>query len=282
MNLDDVKPVNSGDTSSDDVADVTLGGDTPAPNTEQRKAAKETEDKTEAKPEDAKEADEEKASEDTSEASDADKSEDKAASDEVWPETADETSASVIDTLKDAGVTPTDAKALLWDAVQAGDPTKIDRDALVEKVGAARANLIMIGVKDITTRNNAQIEAARTVVNEAAGSAENWARVRDWAQKNVPEADLAEYREMIDRGGRFAKVAAQEIVEKYNADSKNTSVAPTSKAVTPDSKPSKPSVQGISRSEYGRKLDILVRRGAKEAEFNALKAQRRAGVQQGL
>lgn len=258
----------------------------PPSNAERAAAAKAEADKVIA---DAK-ATEEDASEEEAENTDpAEGAEEEAEADakpealdnSVWGDTGDDVGNSVLETLQNSGVSTEEAKALLWDAVAAGDPTKVDRDALVEKVGKANATLIMAGIETVTAKNNAAIAEVTAIAHETAGSKEGWEKTTAWARKNMSEDDLAELKAMIDKGGRAAKFATAELVSAYNADPKNTSLNAGKGQVTPDAKSTK-KVEGISRLEYGQQMLQLQRRGASQDEFAALRAKRNAGKAQGL
>ena len=199
----------------------------------------------------------------------------------VWGDAGSDVANSVLETLQNSGVKPDEAKALLWDAVQEGDPSKIDRDALVEKVGKAKATLIMAGVNGVIRDNKERLEAVQKVTFDVAGGEANWKTAAAWAVKHIPENDLEELRGMLDKGGRSAKVAAQEIVEKYNKDPKNTSLN-KGKTITPGGKPSTKVENPLSRAQYGAELDRAHNRRAGPAEFAALKARRDAGKKLGI
>lgn len=199
----------------------------------------------------------------------------------VWGDAGSDVANSVLETLQNSGVKPDEAKALLWDAVQTGDPSKIDRDALVEKVGKAKATLIMAGVNGVIRDNKERLEAVQKVTFDVAGGEANWKTAAAWAVKNIPENDLEELRGMLDKGGRSAKVAAQEIIEKYNGDSRNTSLN-KGKTITPGGKPSTKVENPLSRAQYGAELDRAHNRRAGPSEFAALKARRDAGKKLGI
>ena len=199
----------------------------------------------------------------------------------VWGDTGDDVANSVLETLQNSGVTPEEAKALLWDAVEAGDPTQVDRDTLVEKVGKAKATLIMAGVKNVTDTNNKQIAEVTAIAHDAAGSKEDWDKATKWANATMDPNDLDELRSMIDTGGKSAKFATAELVAAYNADPKNTALKAGKGQITPDTKSTK-KVEGISRLKYGQELEKLHNRRGSPAEFEKLKAQRNAGKAQGL
>lgn len=287
--LDNITPAggneapNSVDNTEDDqpVVDPKVEDPAPAPVTPPPSNAERAKAKAEAKAKEEAEAKpEEKPAE---EAEDGDKKDSETLDTDVWGDSGDEVTNSVLLTLQNAGVSTEDAKALLWDAVAEGDPTKVDRDALIEKVGKANATLVMAGVENVTARNNAKLNEVVTIASDAAGGKDNWSKVAAWAKSGMDEAELNDLRGMLDAGGAKARFASAEIVKAYNADPKNTSVGATKKPMTGDSK-STAAVQGISRREYGEALDRLYRQGKREGspEFKALQAKRQAGMKQGI
>lgn len=287
MDLDNVKPVNGGSTEPTDdqiqngVAPKGVDSSEPAKSTAERKAeqaAKEAADKEAAEAIEGKQVvkdDEPPAGGDEAPKDDEDKDLDTS----VWGDSGNEIANSVLQTLQNSGVTPTDAKALLWDAVEKGDPALVDRDALVEKVGKAKATLIMAGVENVVYQNAKAVAEVTSIATEAAGGEANWNKAREWAKKNIPAKELEELRVMFDRGGRQAKFAAQDIVDRYNSDEKNTSLN-TSKQITPSGKGGT-TVKPLSRREYGIALSKLGI-NASEAERASLLQRRKLGKQQGI
>ena len=190
---------------------------------------------------------------------------------------------SVLTTLQNAGVTPDEAKVLLWDAVKEGDLTKVDVAALKEKIGDAKATLVMAGVTSFVekqaTRNAAIIEDIKTV----SGGDENWKKMAAWGKENLPEADLTEYRTMIDRGGPQARWAAGQIASAYNADPANTSLdtGGTAPVVEGDGGAG-PSARATSRAEYVTELDAAHRGNPTEAALQEITAARHRGRAKGI
>ena len=243
----------------------------PAPTSAERAAAKA-----------AKEAEAGKEEEEPETPETPEEDEDKDLDTSVWGDAGgDEVAQSVMQTLQNSGVSTVDAKAMLWDAVEAGDPSKVDRDALVEKVGKAKATLIMAGIENVTSRNNDQIKQVTETVSTVAGSKDNWDKAAKWAVASMPEDQVNELRGMIDQGGAKARFAAGEIVKAYNSDPKNTALSAGTKQLTPEGK-STSKVKGLSRREYGDAIMKLERKGGTEQEFAALRAQRKAGKAAGI
>lgn len=275
---DDDQPVI--ENAPTDGADPT-SQDGPPPSVADRKAAKEAKEAAEKAAKEKADAEAATDTENGEDGEEGDEDENKALDTSVWGDTGDEVGNSVLQTLQNSGVSTEEAKALLWDAVEAGDPTKVDRDALVEKVGKAKATLIMAGIENVTSRNNQKIAEVTKVANETAGGEANWKKASAWAVKNLKADELDELRNMLDKGGRQAKFAAGEIVARYNDDPKNTALNAGGGQVKPDGKGGN-AVQPISRREYGEALDKLHRRRGTPAEFAALKAQRQAGIKAGI
>lgn len=249
----------------------------PAPSNKERagaKAAKEAADK-EAK---AKAEAAAATAEDDDETIDDDKELDTA----VWGDPGnDEVGKSTLTLIQNSGMTPETALELFGKAREQMDPSLVDRDKLVEAVGKTKATLIMAGFETVTSREKARLAEVTKVVHDAAGGEDNWKKATKWAVAKLDAAELDELRVMIDKGGRQATFAAAEIVNRYNSDPKNTALAAGKGQITPDTKSATPA-KGITRREYGEQLDRLYRRGATEAEFNALRAQRNAGKKQGI
>ena len=249
----------------------------PAPSNKDRAAAKASKEAADKEAKEKAEADA-KDGEDDDETPDDDKELDTA----VWGDPGnDEVARSTLTLIQNSGMTPETALELFGKAREQMDPSLVDRDKLVEAVGKTKATLIMAGFETVTSREKARVAEVTKVVHDVAGGEDNWKKATKWAVAKLDAAELDELRAMIDKGGRQATFAAAEIVNRYNSDPKNTALSAGKGQVTPDTK-STTTVKGITRREYGEQLDRLYRRGATEAEFNALRAQRNAGKKQGI
>ena len=198
----------------------------------------------------------------------------------VWGDTGSTVGNSVLGYLQDAGVTPEDAKALLFDAAQSGDVTQIDQVALEAKLGKHGANIVMAGAKTFISEGKAKVAAVSEVVHNAVGGEETWNRVRDWAVENVSDDVLAEYRPMIDKGGAAARFAAHELAGLYNGDTANSSVQLNTRAEATSVSP--PASTATTRAEYVAALEKAHKKGASQAELDKIQAARVAGRKQGL
>jgi len=248
----------------------------PPPPTAEEKAALE---KVEA------EAAEAKAKTDAAEKAKADKTaedeKDKTPLDtETWGSTGHEGADAALGLLQNAGVTPEEAKAMLFDAVSEGDLSKVDWKAVEAKIGADKTKLVKIGaegfLRDTATRNTQIIKDISVV----AGSEENWKTVAAWAKTNLDGDQLAEWRGMIDVGGAQARFAAGEIVAAFNADTNNSTLDtsggnPEEKG---DNTPGKTG-EAVDRKEYAEKMAKLYQRGRvpTAGEIETLNAARARG-----
>ena len=284
--LDGVKPINDSTQGGDKtpVEPPRNPQDGPPPSNADRaaraaqEAAEGAKDDTKAKPEDNPEGN---PSPDIKEGAADDEPE---LDTSVWGDgEGDDVTVSLLTTLQNSGVKPEEAKALLFDAIQQGDPTKVDRDALVEKVGKHKATLIMAGVENVTARIQDQIKQTTEVVFTAAGGKDNWDKARTWAQKGIAESELNEYRDMISKGGKQAEFAVAQIVKAYNADPKNTSLNAKATTIVGDGGGKADPRKGISRNEYYTRMEKLHRRGRpSQAQVAELKELRKLGKKQGL
>ena len=200
---------------------------------------------------------------------------------DVWGDSGSEVGNSVLGMLQDSGVSTEDAKALMYDAIQAGDVSMIDQAALADKVGKNAAAIILSGTKSFIAENAAKNEVAIKEVHTAAGGKDNWDAVATWASGSLPESELAEYRPMIDKGGASARFAVSEIMAAYNNAPANSSIVTNTPRVEATST-SPPARTAMSRAEYVAALDKAHRKGASNKEIATIQAARMIGRKQGL
>lgn len=200
----------------------------------------------------------------------------------VWGDAGTENGNAILTVLQNSGVGVDDAKALLFDAMVAGDVSKIDKAALEAKVGKANATIILTGV---TNEIKGRQEAAQAIVSDLhteVGGKENWTKVAEWANKNVPETDLNELRGMIDAGGRQAKLAARELKALYEKANTNSSLQHAE--TLPGNNPPTPTSEPLSGPQYVLKLEELNKKffgkppeNLRKALLNARQAGRKIG-----
>jgi hypothetical protein len=171
----------------------------------------------------------------------------------TWGTTGDDVGDSVLTLLQNSGVSVADAKALMFDAMKAGDVSKVDKVSLVEKVGSATANLILAGAENFVTRAATAAQTVLTEVHGAVGGADNWTLLAGWAAKTFTPVQIAEYKALIDTGGAHARFAAQEMQTKYNADTANSTLPAATAEITPDAT-AVTSARSITRQVYAAEM----------------------------
>lgn len=198
----------------------------------------------------------------------------------VWESTGSEVGDAVLTKLQNSGVTPEEAKELLYDAVVAKDLTKIDKAALTAKVGEASATIILDGVKSFL----AGVEQAQAVtlksVHDVVGSSENWDVVRTWAKETLTNEQRLEYAAMIDIGPRAAAMAAKAMYEDYIAAG-NTEFTSTT-AVTPNVNSKATAIEPLTAAAYFQAVEKANKAGTYEADKGRLLQARLAGKKQGI
>lgn len=200
---------------------------------------------------------------------------------DVWGTTNNDVGDSVLNLMQNAGMTPEDAKSILFDAFQAGDISKVDKAALEAKVGKAKATLILAGTESYMKSSQEANAATIKAVHETAGGEANWKAVTDWAKAGaVTDADLKDYRELIDAGGAKARFAVGELVGRFNADAKNTSITAVP-VVVGDGKAA-PGGEAITRAEYVTRLAAVHKKGGNPAEEAIIQAARERGRAKGI
>lgn len=197
----------------------------------------------------------------------------------VWGDHG-EVGNSVLNLMATSGLDPQAAKALLFDAVQGGDVTKIDKAALEKAVGKDKAALILVGAKAYIAEAEAKNADVLTTITAVTGSKENWEKMRDWSKDNLSEDEIADYAEMLNAGGAKARFAVADMKAKYEA--KNTSLTDgtvipkaTGQQIDPDKQP-------LSRKDYYAAMEKLQRTGGNEAARQALWARRKAGMSKNI
>lgn len=144
---------------------------------------------------------------------------------DVWGDVGTDSGNAALTVLQNSGLSPEDAKAILWDAAQNQDASLVDHKALVEKVGEAAASIIETGLSNHITESKAHVAVVTKEVHGAAGGEANWNKVVEWANKGgISQEQLSEYAPMIDKGGAAARFATSEMLGHYNQDDGNTTI----------------------------------------------------------
>lgn len=202
---------------------------------------------------------------------------------------------SAINLMKDAGMTPAEASTIFDEAAQTGDVSKVDRAALVEKIGEDRANLVLAGFNSYVAKEGEAVLQRLNTVQEAVGGADNWSSMIKWARVKAANDtafrdEVTEINKMMNEGSTTAStLAAKHFKELYNADPKNSTITTVKvDPVVPHNKPAVPAVSSatpISAREYADQMEAADRdlRGtAKVAKLREIQANREAGRRAGM
>jgi hypothetical protein len=187
---------------------------------------------------------------------------------------------AVVEMLKEAKVPVQEAHELFKEAIETGDFSKIDVSKLTEKLGAAKATLVLNGVQTYYNSVTANTkETVNTVYKEVGGEA-NYKKVQTWA-RSVAAKDPAfatkmeGYNAMFDLNPTAAVMAAKELVALYEKSGDNSSLnrkqvhgerAHTTQDSTGDH---------LSRHDYLEQMKVAQAKGDTH-EINRLRAQRAA------
>lgn len=198
-----------------------------------------------------------------------------------WGDTGTDVGNSVLTVLQESGLEVSKAKELLYDAVQSGDPSKIDEAALTEAMGsAAQARIVVSGIRSHVKEISTRAQEIKTSLYDEVGSEENWSKLSTWAKETLSDSDLQDYMELVGQGGRKAKLAARDLMEQYeeagNTSLKDRTTVPSKTAKTTSTE------QPLSRKEYFDAMEKAQREGKLNESTKAkLWKQRQAGVQAG-
>lgn len=271
-----------GHTGSGNLPPVDTGVKKPEPSPEEKAAA----DKAAADAA-AKEA-EAKAAEEAAKAGKEQEEEEESTKewDGEYMQMDDPAGQSVINLLKDSGVTAREANSYFADALKAGDPSKIDWKAIESRLGPDKTRLAQIGVKDYYDRVYSENVKTTEKAYEIVGGKDNWSKIAKWvkateARDPKSKADFDEIRRGIDAGGRLAVHAVNDLKAMYEKDPKNNGLG-TGKVHRGDSVNRDANGSPLSRGEYLKLVKEANSEGKPYSYIQSLQARREAGRKQGL
>jgi hypothetical protein len=202
---------------------------------------------------------------------------------EDYPEYDDANANAVVAVLKEAGVTAQESHEAFEEAVKTGDFSKAKMDTLVAKLGAEKANLVMLGVKAYYDAQTGPVKESVQLVYAEVGGDQNWQKIATWARTKADAdpafaKDVEAYNQMLDLNKTAAAIAARELMAKYNADPRNSSLVKT-QIMGDKAASTSGGLEYISRADYIEQL--------KEAELKRdtvaiqhLNARRKASLNQ--
>lgn len=196
-----------------------------------------------------------------------------------------EAGQAVVNMLKAAEVSPTEANKFFEKAIQSGNLADIDWTGLEGKIGKDQLVLAKAGIQsyynDVYSVRQQEVEA----VYKEYGGQKNWETVRDWAQTKeksdkVFAKQVSEFRKAINTGGWAAQAAARELKSLYEADP-NTKGFDNANLHHGSERP-EPVGGPLSKSEYFELRKKADAEGAPEDVINSLMARRKAGKARGI
>jgi hypothetical protein len=214
-----------------------------------------------------------------------DESEDEDSQDTDYNEYEHPALKQAVNLLKGAKIPVGEANAIFASAIETGDITKVDKEALVAKVGADQAEVIMVLAQSYYTDSTAQFEALTSVAYEITGDADTYNQVKDWANTKAgtdPEfaKDLQEIRDLMDtQKPRAIQAAVSELFDMYKADPGTTIEASLE---TGDSVSGTSGVEPLSLRAFTNEIEKAHREGKYEQKKKQLWARRQAGKTQGI
>lgn len=197
-----------------------------------------------------------------------------------YPDYGDTNANAVVELLKEAKVTAEEAHALFATAVDTGDFSTVDHAKLVEKLGKAKADLVLLGVQSYYNVTTAKVQATVTAVHNEVGGEANYKKILTWARAkaNTDKAfaeQASELNKMFDLGKTSAVIAGRELAKLYEKDAGNSSLV--RKQITGDGAVTTSGSGGeyISRNDYLEKVKVAQAKGDTH-EVARLRAQRTA------
>lgn len=153
---------------------------------------------------------------------------------------------------------------------------------LVEKLGQAKADLVLLGVKAYYDTFTQSTKETVTAAYEAVGGEANYKKVQTWAKAQAAKdpaflARMEGLNQMFDLNKTAAVMAARELASLYEKDSKNSSLTLKQvhgeRAVTTNDSTS----EHLSRADYLAQVKEAHAKNDMHA-VNRLRAQRAASL----
>jgi len=131
---------------------------------------------------------------------------------------------------------------------------------------AAYVALAEQGYQRMAAEQAAKAQAVQAIVTQAAGDADTWAVVQQWASANAEPHEREAVNAALEQGGIQAEAMAHFLVHQYRSAT-GTTYTPTASAVKPDAVrgAANPSGDALSPKDYGQAVSEL--RRAKGADF---------------
>lgn len=196
-----------------------------------------------------------------------------------------EAGQSVIELLKESNVSAVEANAIFAKAIKSENLNDIDWDVLKSRLGDAKFKLAKIGIESYYNEQFKEISETVNNVHSEVGGEANWKKIAKWAHaKEAADPafakDMADLRKGVEAGGRWAKQAARDIADAYNADPKNKGL--NTKEIMRGTTQAPASGAPMTRKEYHAAMHEGNASGKPASYYVEIRARRKAGMAQGI
>lgn len=122
---------------------------------------------------------------------------------------------------KAKGIKSEDAYDIFSEALETGDPSKINEESLAKALGADDAFVVSRIAKSVMMERAAEQAKIIKVVHDSVGGEEAWNIIRDWANTKAsvdPEfaQSLDRYASLLDKGEEYANIVGAAMKSLYN------------------------------------------------------------------
>lgn len=204
---------------------------------------------------------------------------------ETYQEYDDPALSQMVDIFTEADLPVDEANAIFAEALDSNDLAKVDTQALVDKLGQRKADLVMLLATTAHEKAQANLQQVTNTVHDIVGGEEAFKGLQAWvADKEKSDtafaSEMLEIREMIDSGKeRAVKAAINDLFSMYKKDPNVTLPANITQG---DGSVGSTTVEPLTRLEYADAVDKARRAGTYEKEQATLWARRKAGKQTGI
>jgi len=190
-----------------------------------------------------------------------------------------------VNILKESELPVEEANAIFAEAVEAGDLGKVDKAALAEKIGADKAETVIVLAQSYMDKVMGEVNAFKEAAYDLTQGQENYDAMTKWAnEKAATDAEFKtaydDIRSMVDsKNTRAIKAAVTDLFTLYKNDPDTTIVADLTVG---DKAASTVGMEPLSRAEY---TDLLLK-AQDEGKYQALAPElwkrRQAGMKAGI
>jgi hypothetical protein len=191
----------------------------------------------------------------------------------------------VVRILEESEIPVAEANAIFMPAVESGDLSKINKQALVDRLGEDKADMVMVLAQSYYNTTFSEMKAIEQEAFKITGGEENYTAMQQWIADKAasdPEfaKDMEEFRSMVNTNKpRAVKAAITELFGMYRNDPNTTIEA---EMEVGDSAPNAGQVEPLSRMEYAKEINKARRAGTYESVRASLWKRRQAGIKQGI